>query len=139
MKPGAIFAGWLISAGLIRTFIEFFRPDQPRIADSFVTYSMFVSFLMAIFGVVMLLIRYQKLSLALADGWEEQYQIKPVEKNLRTHSEITVTENVVEVEDEAIKPEKKKPTLKAKENIKKSSEKKKTPAKRTASKSKTLK
>ena len=57
MKPGAIFAGWLISAGLIRALIEFFRPDQPRIGDSIVTYSMFVSLLMAVAGVVMLLIR----------------------------------------------------------------------------------
>ena len=74
MKPGAIFAGWLVFAGLARAFIEFFRPDQPRIGDSFVTYSMFVSFLMAIAGVVMLLIRYGKLQLAFAKGWEEEYQ-----------------------------------------------------------------
>lgn len=95
LKPGAIFTGWLISAGLIRTFIEFFRPDQPRIGDSFVSYSMAVSFLMAIAGIVMLLARYRKLELAAAEGWEEDYKIKPVEKKLRTRggaSSLTTTE-----------------------------------------------
>ena len=82
MKPGAIFAGWLICAGLARAFIEFFRPDQPLIGDSFVTYSMFVSLLMAIAGVVMLLVRYGKLQPAFAKGWEEEYHIKPVEKQV---------------------------------------------------------
>ena len=82
MKPGAIFAGWLVAAGLARAFIEFFRPDQPRIGDSFVTYSMFVSLLMAIAGVVMLLVRYGKLQLAFAEDWEEEYHIKPVDQQV---------------------------------------------------------
>jgi hypothetical protein len=146
MKPGAIFAGWLISAGLIRTFIEFFRPDQPHIGNLFVTYSMLVSFLMAIVGVIMLLVRYGKLHIAAADDWEEQYQIKPVEKNLRTRSEVTVAEGAAEDETEEaeIKPEKKKRTVKAKAtvkktSVKKASEEKKSPAKRTGSKSKSVK
>jgi hypothetical protein len=75
MKPGAIFAGWLVGAGLVRTFIEFFRPDQPRIGDTFVTTSMLVSCLMAIAGFVMLMIRYQKLQPAFAENWEEDYSI----------------------------------------------------------------
>ena len=63
-------------AGLSRTFIEFFRPDQPRIGDSFVSYTMLVSFLMAVAGLVMLLARYGKLQLAWAENWEEEYQVK---------------------------------------------------------------
>jgi prolipoprotein diacylglyceryltransferase len=78
IKPGTIFGGWLVAAGLARTFIEFFRPDQPRIGDTFVTTSMLVSFLMAVAGVVFLLIRYGKWQLAFAAGWEEEYKIKPV-------------------------------------------------------------
>ncbi len=78
MKPGAVFSGWLIAAGLARAFIEFFRPDQPRMGDSFVTYSMFVSLLMALSGVAALLIRYGKLKTAFTAGWEQHYQIKPV-------------------------------------------------------------
>ncbi len=81
MKPGAIFGGWLIAAGLARTFIEFFRPDQPRIGESFVSYSMLVSFLMAVVGVLLLLIRYEKWQPAFATGWEEEYKIKPVEES----------------------------------------------------------
>jgi phosphatidylglycerol:prolipoprotein diacylglycerol transferase len=75
VKPGAIFAGWLISAGLIRAFIEFFRPDQPRIGDSFVTTSMLVSALMAVAGIVMLMIRNGKLMPAVTENWEDEYFI----------------------------------------------------------------
>ncbi|HQV63270.1 MAG TPA: prolipoprotein diacylglyceryl transferase [Anaerolineales bacterium] len=140
MKPGAIFAGWLISAGLIRAFIEFFRPDQPRIGDSIVTYSMFVSILMAISGVVLLLIRYGKLQLAAADGWEEQYQIKPVEKKARTRSEKSNVEDEAFVNDlngEVVaEPETKVRVVKSKTpekkpSKKKVSEEKKAPVKRS--------
>jgi phosphatidylglycerol:prolipoprotein diacylglycerol transferase len=120
MKPGAIFSGWLICAGLARAFIEFYRPDQPPIGDSFVTYSMFVSLLMAIAGVVMLLVRYGKLQLAFAKGWEEDYQIKQVEKSPRVRVKA-IAEDVVEEDevednvDEAVsKPVKEKTIAKAK-------------------------
>ncbi len=83
MKPGAIFSGWLVFAGLARAFVEFFRPDQPRIGESIVSYTMLVSLLMAIVGVVMLLVRYGKLQLAAAENWEDEYFIKPVAKNSR--------------------------------------------------------
>jgi phosphatidylglycerol:prolipoprotein diacylglycerol transferase len=122
MKPGAIFAGWLICAGLARTIVEFFRPDQPRIGNSFVTYSMLVSLLMAAAGVVMLLIRYGKLQLAFAANWEEEYQIKPVVENPRVRVK-SFAEDVVEEddddEDEVVsKPVKKTPVTKAKPKAK---------------------
>ena len=37
MKPGAVFSAWLVLAGIIRAFIEFFRPDQPLIPGIFIT------------------------------------------------------------------------------------------------------
>jgi phosphatidylglycerol:prolipoprotein diacylglycerol transferase len=77
IKPGTIFGGWLVAAGLARTFIEFFRPDQPRIGESFITTSMLVSILMAVAGVLFLLVRYGRWKLAFAGGWEEKYRIKP--------------------------------------------------------------
>jgi hypothetical protein len=80
LKPGALFSTWLLLAGLSRSFIELFRPDQPRIGDSFVSYTMLVSLLMAVTGLVMLLARYGKLKLAWAENWEEEYQIKQIEK-----------------------------------------------------------
>jgi hypothetical protein len=95
MKPGAVFAGWLVFAGLARTFIEFFRPDQPLIGDSFVTYSMLVSFLMAIIGVIILLVRYGKLQVAFAEGWEEEYQLKPVVGNPRIRTRV-IAEDILE-------------------------------------------
>jgi phosphatidylglycerol:prolipoprotein diacylglycerol transferase len=118
MKPGAVFAGWLIAAGLARAFIEFFRPDQPLIGDSFVTYSMLVSFLMAVAGVVLLLVRYQKLQAAAAEGWEEEYQIKPVVQNVRVRrpqrEDVAVEEadDDEAVEEVPAKPVKRKPATK---------------------------
>jgi len=117
MKPGAIFAGWLICAGLARAFIEFFRPDQPRIGDSFVTYSMFVSLLMAISGVVMLLVRYGKFLLAFARDWEEEYHIKPVDQQVesrRVRAQAATGDAEVEdrVDESVLQSEKKKTTVK---------------------------
>jgi len=122
MKPGAIFAGWLICAGLARSFIEFFRPDQPHIGNSFVTTSMIVSFLMAITGVVLLLIRYRTLQPAFAKSWEEEYHIKPVEEQAerpRTRAKAAA-ENVEEdrVDEEVLEPVKKKTVVKAKAELK---------------------
>jgi phosphatidylglycerol:prolipoprotein diacylglycerol transferase len=100
MKPGAIFAGWLVGAGLIRAFIEFFRPDQPRIGDSFVTTSMLVSLLMALAGAAMLLIRYKKLEPAFAENWEDDYFItQPEQKPARSRK------RAVEVEEESAERE----------------------------------
>ncbi|MBL8077507.1 MAG: prolipoprotein diacylglyceryl transferase [Anaerolineales bacterium] len=80
MKPGALFSAWLLLAGLSRTFIEFFRPDQTLIGNTFITYTMLVSFLMAVVGLIMLLVRYGKLQFALAENWEEEYQVKKAAK-----------------------------------------------------------
>ena len=144
MKPGAIFSGWLVFAGLARAFIEFFRPDQPRFGDSFVTYSMFVSLLMAIAGVLILLVRYGKLQLAFAEDWEEEYRIKPVEKKERVRARASAVPAVEkeddeddEMEDEVVpKPVKKKNTIKAKASAGAKTVKKVT--KKSATKPKTL-
>jgi phosphatidylglycerol:prolipoprotein diacylglycerol transferase len=88
LKPGALFSAWLVLAGLSRTFIEFFRPDQPRIGDTVISYTMVAAFSMAALGIVMLLARYGKLQLAAAEGWEEEYQIKKVEKKQRSTPQL---------------------------------------------------
>lgn len=145
MKPGAIFSGWLVFAGLARAFIEFFRPDQPRINDSFVTYSMLVSLLMALAGVVMLLIRYGKLQPAFAKDWEQEYQIKPVEKEPRVRVNPIAEDYVQEAEENEVVPKeeviskpvkkktaakpKAKTTVKSKPSTKKSTAKPKEPKK----------
>jgi phosphatidylglycerol:prolipoprotein diacylglycerol transferase len=80
VKPGTALSLWLIFAGFIRTFIEFFRPDQPTIGDSFITYSMLVAFLMGIAGVILLLARNGTLQIPALENWEEEYKVKKVEK-----------------------------------------------------------
>src|SRR5258706_8308072 len=76
LKPGTLFAGWLIAAGVGRTWIElFFRPDQPKIGNSIISYSAVVSALMAIVGAIMLMARYKALNIQAAENWEEEYKI----------------------------------------------------------------
>lgn len=76
LKPGTIFAGWLLAAGFGRTWLEiFFRPDQPKIAGTGISYSAIVSASMAIIGAIMLMVRYKAINLSVADNWEEEYQI----------------------------------------------------------------
>ena len=75
LKPGALFAGWLILAGVGRVIIEFFRPDQPKIPDLGISYSSVVAALMAIAGAVLLMARYKAINFGFAEDWEEEYQI----------------------------------------------------------------
>ncbi len=131
IKPGAIFAGWLVCAGLIRTFIEFFRPDQPRLGDSFVTTSMLFSFLMAVAGVVMLLIRNGRLQPAFAKNWEEDYFFAPVkeEKNARSRRRAQAEE--VQAEDEPEQEMEEKKPIRRKSAAKTSKTAEKKPAVKT--------
>jgi phosphatidylglycerol:prolipoprotein diacylglycerol transferase len=91
VKPGTIFAGWLVLAGLGRFLIEFFRPDQPKIAGLGFSYSALVSMLMAIIGAIMLLVRYNKIHMKIADNWEEQYRtdVTPVPQPVELAAETS--------------------------------------------------
>lgn len=75
LKPGTLFAGWLIFAGIGRVWIEYFRPDQPKIEALGISYTAIVAGLMAIGGVVLLMVRYKAINPAFAENWEEEYQI----------------------------------------------------------------
>jgi phosphatidylglycerol:prolipoprotein diacylglycerol transferase len=74
-KPGAMFSWWLIISGVGRFLIEAFRPDQPRIPGTDLSYSRLIAGLMALAGVVMLLVRYGYIRLKFAENWEEEYRI----------------------------------------------------------------
>lgn len=100
IKPGTMFSLWLIFAGFIRTFIEFFRPDQPNIGNTFITYTMVVSFLMGVTGVILLLARFGKIKPAWAEGWEDEYHAKTVEKPVRARRAIASVPAVVETSEE---------------------------------------
>jgi len=99
MKPGAVFAGWLILAGVGRVIIEFFRPDQPRIPGTGISYSALVSALMAVAGAVLLMARYKAMNFRFAENWEEEYQVAGQAKLVKkTQSERNVIEQADEPE-----------------------------------------
>lgn len=75
LKPGTLFAGWLLLAGFGRVWIEFFRPDQPKIEALGISYSALVSALMAVAGALLLMARYKAINLKFAEDWAEDYQI----------------------------------------------------------------
>ncbi len=58
LRPGAVFFAWLILAGVGRVIIEAFRPDQPVIPGTGLSYSRLISGLMALAGIILLLGRY---------------------------------------------------------------------------------
>lgn len=75
LKPGALFAGWLVLAGVGRAWIELFRPDQPKIAALGISYTTIIATAMAITGAVLLMVRYKALNLQAAENWEDEYKI----------------------------------------------------------------
>lgn len=135
IKPGTLFSLWLIFAGFIRTFIEFFRPDQPRLGDTFVTTSMLVAFLMGVTGVIMYLARTGKLQLSIAEGWSDEYWVKKVEKTSasprarKVDADPTPAAAEAEIEEPVVK---RKATSRAKPVAKKATGAK-SPAKRKKS------
>ncbi len=58
---GTLFGLFLIWWGIGRTWIEFFRPDQVTLGDSFITYSMLLALSLAIVGLLVVLSRAGKL------------------------------------------------------------------------------
>lgn len=74
LKPGAVFFGWLAVAGLGRFLIEFFRPDQPVVAGSWITTTQVVTLLMFFGGLALLAWRLGRLKLPLA-SLADEYKI----------------------------------------------------------------
>jgi len=75
VKPGTAFACWLILAGVGRVIIEAFRPDQPRIAATNLSWSRLIYALMAVVGLVWLLVRYEILKLPFLSAGPEKYNL----------------------------------------------------------------
>ena len=57
LKPGFVFFAWMILAGVGRALIESFRPDQPVLPGTTLSYSRLVSLLLALVGLVLILVR----------------------------------------------------------------------------------
>jgi phosphatidylglycerol:prolipoprotein diacylglycerol transferase len=60
-RSGTLFGLFMIWWGGGRAWVEIFRPDQPKIGDSIISYSMVFAALLAIAGVLVLLGRHDKL------------------------------------------------------------------------------
>ncbi len=86
LKPGALFAGWMVLAGVGRVIIEFFRPDQPKIPELGISYSSIFAALMAIAGAVLLMARYKAINPKFAEKWEEEYKIEETQAAVEEQS-----------------------------------------------------
>ena len=75
LKPATIFAGWLVLEGVGREFIEFFRPDQPRLPGTDISYSRIVAGIMIVVGIFWLLIRYEIIKLPFLKLGSEKYKL----------------------------------------------------------------
>lgn len=73
MKPGTAFYLWLLAAGIGRVWLEFFRPDQPRIPGTDLSYSRLIALIMALAGGLMMLIRYEKIKIGFISPGPEDY------------------------------------------------------------------
>jgi phosphatidylglycerol:prolipoprotein diacylglycerol transferase len=113
VKPGALFGGWLVLAGIGRVIIEFFRPDQPKIDGLGLSYSAIFAALMAIVGAVLLLVRYRAINPAFAEDWEEEYQISGEVKATEEKDELEEPDEVDEPVEEKVPRARKAPTARA--------------------------
>ncbi len=60
-RTGTLFGAFLIWWGGGRAWIELFRPDQPAVGSSLITYSMLLALGLAVVGVIVILGRYGRL------------------------------------------------------------------------------
>ena len=74
LKPGAMFFAWVFFAGFGRFWLEFLRPDQPRIGEFWMSYTQVATLLMMIIGAVFFLSRMGLFELPFM-RWREKYQI----------------------------------------------------------------
>jgi phosphatidylglycerol---prolipoprotein diacylglyceryl transferase len=76
-EPGTLFGIFLIWWGGNRTWIEFFRPDQTTIGNSFITYSMLAAFFIALAGVWLVLSKMNRLPKQVATKRRRPIKPKP--------------------------------------------------------------
>ncbi len=77
LRPGVLFYGWMVLAGLGRILIEFFRPDQPRIPGTDISYTTAVAALMLLAGLVLALDKLQVIRLPFIPRGEDEYHLSP--------------------------------------------------------------
>jgi phosphatidylglycerol:prolipoprotein diacylglycerol transferase len=77
LKPGTVFFAWLVLAGLGRFLIEFFRPDQPHVGTSWLSFTQIATIVMMLVGLLMLALRFELLKLPKG-VLPERYQLTEV-------------------------------------------------------------
>lgn len=78
VKPIVTFAGWLIVAGIGRVWLESFRPDQPRLPGTGISYTRIVAAGMALAGILIVLVRYNVIRLPFLRQGPDTYVFAPV-------------------------------------------------------------
>ena len=73
LRPGVMFALWLIWAGIGRFWIEFFRPDQPKIGSTAISFTKVVAGIMALIGLLIVLAKYKVLKVPFIPAGPEHY------------------------------------------------------------------
>jgi phosphatidylglycerol:prolipoprotein diacylglycerol transferase len=76
LRPGALFAGWLVLEGVGRVWLEWFRPDQPRLPGTALSYSRIVAVVMTVVGAVWLLVRYDVIQLPFLPSGPSTYDLR---------------------------------------------------------------
>ncbi len=73
-NPVRPFISWLLLEGVGRVWLEFFRPDQPRIPGTDLSYSRLVALMMALAGAFLLMVRFEKIKLPFMRPGPENYE-----------------------------------------------------------------
>ncbi len=74
-KPGMAFALWLLLAGVGRVLIESFRPDQPRIPGTDLSWSRLIYALMGLVGLLWMLARAGMFRIPLFSDGPDHYRL----------------------------------------------------------------
>jgi phosphatidylglycerol:prolipoprotein diacylglycerol transferase len=80
LKTGVIAATCLIIAGVGRTWIELFRPDQPRFFETPLSTSMLVSIIFTLLGIFILLVKLGKINVPFMQTGSTNYARRPVRR-----------------------------------------------------------
>ncbi len=77
LKPGYLAAIWLMIAGVGRTWVEFFRPDQPRFFGTAVSTSTLIAIGFALVGLFIFLVKTGKISVPFMSAAPADYTRPP--------------------------------------------------------------
>ncbi|MCW5877170.1 MAG: prolipoprotein diacylglyceryl transferase [Anaerolineales bacterium] len=75
LKPGVMFGVWMVWAGLGRFWVEVFRPDQPRIPGTDLSYSRLFAGLFALAGMLYILARNGKIKIPFVSTKPDKYKV----------------------------------------------------------------